>query len=160
IQGNLVGTNASGTALIGAFSGGIVLDARAGDVVRDNVVGGAHNAPGIFIGDVSSIDFGTVVQGNFIGTDVTWTINLGNAYNGITVEHKQVTIGGTGAGEGNVIAFNAGAGVFVAYANNGTIRQISLRGNSIYSNHQDPGALATQGIDLGESSGGFGVGGF
>ena len=33
-----------------------------------------------------------------------------------------MTIGGTGAGEGNVIAFNKGAGVFVGYTSLGTIR--------------------------------------
>ncbi len=160
IQGNLVGTDKSGAALIGAFSGGLVVSpARAGDVIKGNVVAGAHNTHGIYIGGGSTIDFGTVVQGNFVGTDVTGTVNLGNTFNGIVVETQQVTVGGTGAGEGNVIAFNKGAGVFLGYTSLGTIRRNPIRGNSIYSNHQNPSALATQGIDLGESSGGSGAGG-
>jgi len=156
IEGNLVGTDSSGTALIGALSGGVISSGRAGGVIRGNVVGGSHTT-GIFIS--SGTDFGTLVQGNFIGTDVTGTVNLGNTTDGIFIDTKQVTIGGINAGEGNVIAFNKGAGVFLDYTSLGTIRQNPIRGNSIYSNHQDPNALATQGIDLGESSGGFGAGG-
>ena len=97
------------------------------------------------------------MQGNFVGTDVTGTVNLGNEQNGIDVNTRQATIGGIGAGEGNVIAFNDGAGVLVGYST--SIRQNPIRGNSIYSNHQNPSALATLGIDLGESTGGSGAGG-
>ena len=103
----------------------MVSPARAGDVIKGNVVAGAQNTHGIYIGGGSTIDFGTVVQGNFVGTDVTGTVNLGNTFNGIAVETQQVTIGGTGAGEGNVIAFNKGAGVFLGYTSLGSIRRES-----------------------------------
>jgi titin len=73
VQGNLIGTDASGAALIGSFTGGIVVSpARAGGVIRNNVVGGVHNGSGMYIG--GAIDFGTTVQGNFVGTDVTGTV--------------------------------------------------------------------------------------
>jgi hypothetical protein len=159
IQGNLIGTDASGAATIGVDQGGMLLSpARAGTVIRGNVVAGAYFS-GIQIGNGNDVEFGTVVQGNFVGTDITGMVNLGNNYNGITVLTNQVTLGGTGAGEGNVIAFNGGAGVLVYYA--GSLpRQNPIRGNSIYSNHQNPGNIATQGIDLGRSDGGSGAGGF
>jgi len=52
---------------------------------------------------------GNIVQGNFIGTDVTGTSELGNHSSGITAE-SWTTIGGAGPGEGNVIAANGHLG--------------------------------------------------
>ena len=69
-------------------------------------------------------------------------------------------MGGIGAGEGNVVAFNAGAGVFVVYSTINIFHN-PIRGNSIYGNGTANGAngLSTLGIDLG-NPGGFGQGGF
>jgi S-layer homology domain len=155
VQGNLIGTDSSGAAPIGGFTGGLgVTTSRAGTVVRDNVIGHKRNGSGIYID--SGIDYGTIVQGNFVGTDVTGTVNLGNDYNGIEIAGQQVTVGGIAPGEGNVVAFNKGAGVFVGYST--SIRRNPIRGNSIYSNAQAPNGTARMGIDLGESSGGGGGG--
>ena len=93
-----------------------------------------------------------------MGTDVTGTIPLGNGYDGFRILTSQVTIGGTGPGEGNVIAFNGLGGVLVIY--NGpslSPRRVTIRGNAIYSNQQHP-IQDHMGIDLGDP-GGFGVGG-
>ena len=60
-----------------------------------------------------------------------------------------MTVGGTGAGEGNVIAFNAGAGVFIYPQGATSPVRCSIRGNSIYSNHQNPALGGIMGIDLG-----------
>jgi hypothetical protein len=91
---------------------------------------------------------------------VTGTVNLGTTQIGIFVLGRDIQIGGVGAGEGNVVAFNAGAGVLVLYS---TINVFSnpIRGNSIYGNGTANGAnfLSTLGIDLG-NPGGFGQGGF
>ena len=47
-----------------------------------------------------------VIQGNFIGTDTTGLLALGNTNSGVTFSITiGNTIGGTGAGQGNVIAF-------------------------------------------------------
>ena len=56
--------------------------------------------------------------GNFIGTDVTGTVNLGNGSDGIQVESGAFdnTIGGTTAGAGNLITDNGGPGVVAASA--------------------------------------------
>ena len=55
---------------------------------------------------------GVVVQQNFIGTDVTGTKALGNAYSGVTIDGgaTNTTIGGTTAGAGNVISANGNDG--------------------------------------------------
>ena len=81
----------------------------------------------------------TVIQGNQIGTAVDGTTALANSSHGIVVTNKAANtqIGGTDPGEGNVIAFNARAGVligrdttFTVAAGNGN----SVLGNSIFSN--------------------------
>jgi len=80
---------------------------------------------------------GTTVQGNFIGTDLSGTLRLGNSGHGIYLDSVNTLIGGPEPGEGNVIAFNSGNGVGVAIGAVGD----SIRGNSIYGN-------ALIGIDL------------
>ena len=52
------------------------------------------------------------IQGNYIGTDVTGTVGLGVQTHGIVLEYTGGhTIGGSGAGEGNLISGNAGPGI-------------------------------------------------
>ena len=127
-------------------------------MIRDNVVGGVGN--GLQVGDSNDTATGMTVLHNWVGTDVTGTVNLGTAQIGIFVLGRDIQVGGVGAGEGNVVAFNAGAGVLVLYS---TINVFSnpIRGNSIYGNGTANGALglSTLGIDLG-NPGGFGQGGF
>jgi titin len=105
IEGNLIGTNASGTSALGNTGSGIDntfgpfglliggTTPGAGNVISGNqaygIVGGGHG--------------GVVVEGNYIGTDVTGTQALGNAAAGILGGN---TIGGAVAGAGNVISGN------------------------------------------------------
>jgi hypothetical protein len=78
------------------------------------------------------------VLGNYIGTSINGTSPLGNAQHGIYIsDGGENKIGGTAAGEANIIAFNLLDGVYVQEGTRNLIR-----GNSIRSN----GGL---GIDLG-----------
>ncbi len=160
VQGNLVGTDKSGAAVLGGTTllGIGVQGETPGAVIRDNVVGGVGD--GIQVGDSNDTATGMTVLHNWVGTDVTGTVNLGTTQIGIFVLGRDIQIGGVGAGEGNVVAFNAGAGVLVLYS---TINVFSnpIRGNSIHGNGTANGAngLSTLGIDLG-NPGGFGQGGF
>ena len=160
VQGNLVGTDKSGTSVFGgtALLGIGVQSETPGAVIRDNVIGGVGN--GLQVGDSNDTMPGMTVLHNWVGTDVTGTINLGTTQIGIFVLGRDIQVGGVGAGEGNVVAFNAGAGVLVSYS---TINVFSnpIRGNAIYGNGTANGAnfLSTLGIDLG-NPGGFGQGGF
>src|SRR2546430_15581350 len=47
-----------------------------------------------------------LVEGNFIGTDVTGLQPLGNARSGVEIGGSGNTVGGTNNGAGNLIAFN------------------------------------------------------
>jgi IPT/TIG domain/S-layer homology domain len=130
-RGNSVGTDVTGTILFGvgehAFNvsgtGHIIGGTSPGD---GNIVAGAQ-----FYNGLELNGSGHVVYGNFIGTDPTGTIDLGNLHAGIVGIGTDLTIGGTGAGEGNTVAFNAGvnyAGILVQG------QRVRIRGNRIYGN--------------------------
>ena len=127
IQGNRIGTNASGTAILGNTGQGIQV------ATTGNLIGGTEASDGNVIGgNVRGIALqvpGNTVQGNFIGTDPTGTIALPNI-SGIEVWGGATggLIGGSEPGAGNLIAFNHGFGVAVDAAQNGISR------NSIHSN--------------------------
>jgi len=126
-------------------------------MARDNVVGGYSE--GIYPQNTNDTDFQMSILHNWVGTDVTGTAHLGNDYNGIFIGGKQIQVGGVGAGEGNVCAFNGGAGVLVDYGIF-SLRN-PIRGNSIYGNATANGANfhSPLGLDLG-NLGGVGQGGF
>ena len=159
VQGNLVGVNKSSTAVFGgtALSGIGMFGETPGALIRDNVIGGV--GAGLQVGDTNDTATGKTILHNWVGTDVTGTINLGTTSYGIFIMGKDIQVGGIGPGEGNVVAFNQGAGLLVNYSTINTFH-IPIRGNSIYGNGTANGAnfLSTLGIDLG-NPGGFGQGG-
>ncbi len=120
ILGNLIGTNAAGTAALGngfgvrLFGGtGFFQILGGADVASRNVISG--NGRGVVIAGAGPTN-GTRVIGNFIGTDVTGTLPLGNGILGIELSTgvngaQPPLVGGTLPGEGNVIAFNGTQGV-------------------------------------------------
>ncbi len=120
IEGNFIGTNAAGTADLGNFSAGIhIFGGATGSLVGGllpaarNLISGNGGA-GIFIDSLFGVSSDTLVEGNFIGTDISGTIGLENGFHGVVVagSHDN-TIGGTTASARNVIAGNEGAGVFI-----------------------------------------------
>ena len=55
---------------------------------------------------------GNVVQGNFVGTDITGTAALGNTFDGVSINASTNNlIGGPTAGSGNTVACNGRQGV-------------------------------------------------
>jgi ELWxxDGT repeat protein len=141
VQGNYIGTNAVGTGAVPNGGAGVNVDGSLslvgglqpgglGNVIAGNVGDGVRFGPG---------GSSNRVLGNRIGTDANGA-PLGNGGHGVLANAPPasigVMVGTTTPGEGNVIAYNAGAGVFVA----GGI-QHRIVGNSIFAN----GGL---GIDL------------
>ncbi|MCH8961199.1 MAG: hypothetical protein IH820_07690 [Bacteroidetes bacterium] len=146
VQGNYIGTDKNGTADLGNTLEGVFIRAGASnntiggtDSGAGNVISG-NNDNGVFIAGSSTT--GNLIQGNYIGTDVTGTAALGNGGWGVLIAGgtSNNTIGGTGAGAANTIAFNGEDGVALR-ANAGTGNAIQQ--NSLFEN-------TGLGIDLGD----------
>src|SRR5205823_3068765 len=66
---------------------------------------------------------GNQLQGNYIGTDPTGTVDVGNDEEGINVSNASNNfIGGTASGAGNVISGNNRIGVYIDRANGNTVQ--------------------------------------
>lgn len=150
IYGNFIGTDVTGTVALGNASYGVGAyninsTIGGGAAGQGNVIGGTTFGPGIAIQGGT----GTIVQGNFIGTDTTATIDLGNKQMGIDVEASNCVIGGVNAGEGNVIFFSGGSGPFPAGVGVvGGNLNTRIEGNRIYKSRRTT-VTNGLGIDLG-----------
>ena len=140
VQGNYIGTDSTGTAMLANGSNGV--DIEDG---KSNVIGGASAGAGNLIagnqGDGVFIrpEYSTIgdssynaVEGNYIGTDLTGTAALGNAGDGVYIGplcHDN-TVGGTPNSAGNTIAFNGHDGVLVDSGTANSILRNSISRNT------------------------------
>ena len=100
IQGNYIGTDATGTVSLQESITGIAVHGSHTTIVGNLVSG--NRVDGIFIqgGDES------IVQGNLIGTNAAGTVSVQNQWGIHLSGSNHVTIGGTTASERNVISGN------------------------------------------------------
>ena len=162
IQGNLVGTDASGTIAIGNgvpgssnWGDGITIDDALRPVVggtdtaaRNVISGNVNHGIEVRLGELASI------QGNLIGTGVDGASPLGNGASGIYFGNTTPDVfDGLGEEKANTIAFNGKAGVFVASGATG----VTIRYNKIFDNDGLGIALnfsSVQNNDSGDTDGG------
>ncbi len=116
VEGNLIGTDVTGSVAIGN-SEGVAFNSGA----SGNTIGGLTTTPGSGAGNVISGNDGTgitdyggsnVIAGNLIGTSASGTASLANLSDGMDVYVGGGTIGGTAGGAGNVISGNDGYGIY------------------------------------------------
>jgi len=155
IQGNLIGTNAAGTAALGNGGYGIRMLKASSTIIGGTTVSARNiisgNGGGISV--ESGFSENNLVQGNYIGVDVTGNIKMTNGGSGITVSGPNNTIGGTVAGAGNVISGNLNDGIDLLEA---TAIGNKIQGNLIGTNAAGTVALGNTGegiriIDAGNS---------
>lgn len=119
VAGNFIGTDLTGTNAAGNVECGITV------LTAGNRIGGAtptdrnlisgSNLAGIYL--LNGAAMGNLVQGNFIGTDVTGTKRLGNKSHGVIIAGARTnTIGGTTLDSRNIIAGNYGSGIYLTNA--------------------------------------------
>jgi uncharacterized delta-60 repeat protein len=150
IRGNKIGVDASATTTLQNGAIGIQLSNNSSNNTiggttdnAANIIGGTSST-GIFIGDPGST--GNIVQGNYIGTDTSGTINLGSAV-GLRLANgaNGNLIGGTQAGAGNTIAFNQNHGIIIK---DDTTINNALLGNRIYGHSDIAIDLADNGVTV------------
>jgi photosystem II stability/assembly factor-like uncharacterized protein len=135
VQGNFIGTDVTGTFAVGnsgngvlagngALIGGTTPEAR--NIVSGN--GGPGGFANISLGSNSS-GSQAIVQGNYIGTDVTGNVALNNPQAGINISSANNIIGGLTPGAQNIISGNQ-VGIQIG----GNISPGSAVGNTVQRN--------------------------
>ncbi len=119
VEGNFFGTTADGSTSQGSFAGPNIYAVSG----TGNLIGGTALAARNVIAGGSSgiyIDSGsTTVLGNYIGTDVTGTVDLGSLNQGVRAfTGDGNTIGGSAVGAGNLVSGHAAAGISLETENN------------------------------------------
>jgi CSLREA domain-containing protein len=156
VQGNLIGLAADGTTALPNKQGIEVNGAPA------NVIGGTTAGARNIISGNLGLGFnignpgatGTIIRGNFIGTDVTGLLDRGNSV-GIAIGNATGTIiGGSAAGAGNVISGNV-QGINVSTGSDGSV----IRGNLIGTDASGTGALGNSNYGVNVAASNASVGG-
>jgi len=140
ILGNAIGTNLAGVTALANGKDGINIGVGA----KANTIGGSGAGEGNTISGNGRMGIliqagQTEIQGNQIGTTLDGNGALANGSHGIMVTNKSSNthIGGTAAGDGNVIAHNGRVGVLIGKDSTFTTPAgtgNSVLGNSIFDN--------------------------
>lgn len=143
IKGNIVGLSADGLIDLGNENDGIGIFAEAVGVTIGGPLEGERNiisgngANGINIGyDVENV----IIQGNYIGTDITGEVAAGNDSLGVNISDgdraqiiTNIVIGGDTEAKGNIISGNGNSGIYIDADN------VTISANKIGTN---PAGLA------------------
>lgn len=147
IINNIIGLNAAGSAAIPNSAGGVSFSnskyITLGLPGAGNIISG-NGSSGVTL---SNSDSG-IVQGNFIGTDITGLIDLGNTFSGITMTSSDANLfGGLTVAARNIIAGNGGTGMtmnsslsnkitgnYIGLNFNGTAAMSNANGVTLFTN--------------------------
>lgn len=116
IQGNLIGVDATGT-IGSSLNFGIGISQGTNHTIGGttpnarNIISGTGFGIGIQSDGV--VLTGHLVQGNYIGTDLTGTLAVGNGDGILLAFARGITIGGATAGARNVISGNSSSGIHI-----------------------------------------------
>ena len=141
VQGNLIGTDASGGNALTANQTGINVSSSMNVTIggttaaERNVISG-NGGYGVRLNSGSNL----VASGNFIGTDVTGAGPLANLNYGILADANGAMIGGSAPGAGNVISANAIDGISIS----GGVTGVIIQGNLIGTDATGTFALGNQ----------------
>ena len=160
VEGNCIGTDASGSAALGNGSDGLLVkdtfDIPPGSI-GVTIGGSAPGAGNVISGNggwgvnLANGYGGDVVQGNRIGVNAAGAAALGNLVGGIEIVNTgPETIGGATAGAGNVISGNHGDGVQIRQTAPDDVVQGNLIGTDITGTA--PLGNAGNGVYLGATS--------
>lgn len=145
IQRNYIGTDATGTVDLGNGSRGIhiaganahgnLIGSLDGDPAKRNIISG-NQERGIVISVSTST--ANIIAGNYVGTDKTGSVPLGNGTHGVETSAGSTTI------TGNLISANSGSGINIG---NGVTQSV-IQGNLIGTNATGSAALGNGGSGI------------
>ncbi len=130
IRRNFIGLNRTGVATLGNFQEGVAVVNSP-----NNVIGGGNPIARNFLSGngfhgillFGPMCTGNFVRGNYIGTDITGTQDIGNAFHGIVcVQDTGNTIGGLNNSSGNLCSGNGQGGITLDQTTN-----CAIQGNTL-----------------------------
>ncbi len=145
IEGNMIGTNAAGTARIPNDADGVDIENGADlNAVFNNVISG-NKANGVALFGIGTT--GNVLTGNMVGTNANGSAALPNGSDGVDISDQASgnTLGGSGAANANVISGNDVYGVAIDFG----ATDNTVAGNLIGVNQADTQSLGHQQIGVG-----------
>ncbi len=151
IEGNRIGTNAAGTAAVGNFQYGVLLEQCSSATRVGGTTAGARNLISGQGGTGVAIETsnGNLVEGNYIGTNAGGTAAIANSFGIQLLQANTNTIGGTTSGARNVISGNGSDAIRANSSDNGN----AIEGNYIGTTASGLGALGNGvGVDFYGSS--------
>jgi titin len=140
VQGNYIGTDVTGTLALGnVYEGVFIAGGATNNIVGGNEAGAGNlisgnNGNGITIADTGTT--GNLIQGNYIGTDATGTLSLGNTAEGVVIyiAASGNTVGGTMPKTRNIISGNASNGVTIGVSASDNLVQGNYIGTDVNGN--------------------------
>jgi hypothetical protein len=146
VLGNFIGTDVSGTVALANNNTGVLMSNAPSNTIGGTSPGARNviSGNGLYGVDVFSIgSTGNLVQGNFIGTNITGSAPIANSFDGVVIEDAAGnTIGGVSAGARNIISGNSGSG------QNG-VRIDGANGNQVLGNFIGTNVDGTVGLGNG-----------
>jgi IPT/TIG domain/S-layer homology domain len=114
LRGNFIGTDRNGTSAVPNGEGVHTFSPATNSTIGGAVAGSRNVISGNPFGGLTVSSTGFFIQGNYIGTDVTGTLPLGNGFNGLFLNNADGNIvGGTDPLARNVISGNGSTGLVV-----------------------------------------------
>ena len=115
VEGNFIGTNAGGTAPLPNADDGILISGGVNNIIGGTTAGARNIISGNTTDGINITGSGNLVEGNFVGTDVTGGSALPNGGDGININGGATgnIIGGAMAAAANLVSGNTGYGIGV-----------------------------------------------
>ncbi|HNI10155.1 MAG TPA: T9SS type A sorting domain-containing protein [bacterium] len=131
IKGNYIGITADGSAALGNGMYGVNIEHSNNNIVSSNTISG-NAYDGIMINGSYGEANNNVVTGNYVGTNPTGSFAIANGQRGIYLQNgaSYNQIGGTAAGEGNIVSGNLNGGIGFGAAYTPTVSN-QILGNKI-----------------------------
>jgi parallel beta-helix repeat protein len=136
LEGNWIGTNFGGTAVVANLWDGVLVDDVSGTTIGGTETGAGNTIAGN--GDygvhINGNSTGSLLEGNFIGTNSAGSSKLSNGWDGVYIDGSSGnTIGGTTSGARNTISHNDWDGIAI-WSTSGDEEGNLVWGNVINSN--------------------------